>query len=140
MGISFFKNLLELRGFNEIGHKKCSGSTWPVVSLNKYYLLLLPAWNGALPTKLPCSPLRLETSIRKGTDTSMHTHMHMYMCIHRQVRAHTHAQAISQDPALSLLRKPLWWSSASPHTTPPTPDSPGLFSMGLFTFSYLPYC
>lgn len=152
------KTLLELRGFSETRDKKCSGRAWLVVSLNKYQLLLLPAWNGALPTKGPVLlwdwKLLLEKAYTQAcTDMCMHTHactrMYTYVCAYTRVYIHvcmhthtcmcmhTHKQVIFQDPALSPLRKPLQWGRTSPHPTT-APDSPSLFSTGVFTF-YLPY-
>lgn len=97
------KTLLELRGFSETRDKKCSGRAWLVVSLNKYQLLLLPAWNGALPTKGPVLlwdwKLLLEKAYTQAcTDMCMHVHactrMYTYVCVPTCVRtcvhAHTH--------------------------------------------------
>ena len=107
------------------GAQKVPGLWSASTSISCYYYCLLGMEQLSI-----CCPLALETSMRRGVYT--HTHLH----------AHTHARVIFGNPAPSLSRSRtpgVGGSSASPHTPPPVPDCPLLFSTELFTFSHLPF-
>lgn len=121
---------MELREFDKINTKSAQKSGKPQQLLA---VIILPAWNGALSTKLSYfSPLGLETSMREGVHTCMHIHVHTHTCAHR------HVHTIFQELHLPKRVESLGWSSASPHTPSPAPGSALLFSLGLFAFPYLP--